>query len=116
MGGFSRHEPPPPRAEDKYSGERATPSGSRSGSGGSTARPQMRSRHRELRRRANRADTRVFELLEEKLALVDGVFGASDQILGALEFGVDIDRRIFDICQHCRSAEEVEAAFDALHR
>ena len=64
--------------------------------------------------RANRADERVFELLEEKFALFDGVFGASDEILGALESGVDIERRIFDIYQQCRSAEEVEAAFDAL--
>jgi len=64
--------------------------------------------------RANRADERVFELLEEKFALFDGVFGASDEILGALESGVDIERRILDIYQQCRSTQEVEDAFDAL--
>ena len=64
--------------------------------------------------RANRADERVFELLEEKFALFDGVFGASDEILGALESGVDIERRIFDIYQQCRSTAEIEQAFDAL--
>ena len=64
--------------------------------------------------RANRADERVFELLQEKFVLFDGVFGASDEILGALESGVDIERRIFDIYQKCRSTAEVEVAFDAL--
>jgi len=64
--------------------------------------------------RANRADERVFELLEEKFALFDGVFGASDEILGALESGLDIERRILDIYQQCRSTDEVEQAFDDL--
>ena len=64
--------------------------------------------------RANRADERVFELLQEKFALFDGVFGASDEILGALESGVDIERRIFDIYQQCCTTDEVEEAFDAL--
>lgn len=35
--------------------------------------------------RRNQADERVFELLSEKFNLFDGVFGASDQVLGALE-------------------------------
>ena len=64
--------------------------------------------------RANKADERVFELLEEKFALFDGVFGASDEILGALESGVDIEKRILAIYQQCRTTEEVETAFDAL--
>tara|TARA_R110002110_G_scaffold415741_2_gene654669 strand:- start:2461 stop:5334 length:2874 start_codon:yes stop_codon:yes gene_type:complete len=64
--------------------------------------------------RSNRADERVFELLEEKFALFDGVFGASDEILGAIESGVDIERRILDIYQQCRSTDEVEKAFDDL--
>lgn len=64
--------------------------------------------------RANRADERVFELLNEKFELFDGVFGASDEILGALESGVDIERRILDIYQQCRTTEEVESAFDVL--
>lgn len=64
--------------------------------------------------RANKADERVFELLKEKFALFDGVFGASDEILGALESGVDIEKRILAIYQKCRTTEEVVAAFDAL--
>jgi hypothetical protein len=42
------------------------------------------------------------------------VFGASDEILGALESGVDFERRVLDIYQSCRSNEEIGRAFDAL--
>ncbi len=34
--------------------------------------------------RRNEADQRVFELLSEKVSSVDGVFGSSDEVLGAL--------------------------------
>ncbi|MBS0265835.1 MAG: ASCH domain-containing protein, partial [Planctomycetes bacterium] len=44
--------------------------------------------------RANEADQRVFELLNSKFKLFDGVFGASDEVLGALESGIDIEKRI----------------------
>ena len=53
--------------------------------------------------RQNAADARLYELLEKKLNLFDGVFGASDEILGALESGVDFERRVLDIYQSCRS-------------
>ena len=52
--------------------------------------------------RQNAADARLYELLEKKLNLFDGVFGASDEILGALESGVDFERRVLDIYQSCR--------------
>ncbi len=64
--------------------------------------------------RQNAADARLFELLEKKLNLFDGVFGASDEILGALESGVDFERRVLDIYQSCRRPEEINAAFDKL--
>ncbi len=64
--------------------------------------------------RQNAADARLFELLEKKLNLFDGVFGASDEILGALESGVDFERRVLDIYQSCRRPEEIAAAFDKL--
>jgi adenine-specific DNA-methyltransferase len=64
--------------------------------------------------RRNEADERVFELLSEKFQLFDGVFGVSDQVLGALESGVDIERRIAAVYQSCRTPEEIAAAFDAL--
>ena len=64
--------------------------------------------------RRNEADQRVLELLSEKFKLFDGVFGASDEVLGALESGVDIERRIAQVYQTCRNAEEIKAAFDRL--
>jgi superfamily II DNA or RNA helicase len=62
----------------------------------------------------NRAEERVFELLDQKFRLFDGVFGASDEVLGAIETGVDFERRILEIVQKCRSDDEINAAFDAL--
>ena len=64
--------------------------------------------------RQNAADARLYELLEKKLNLFDGVFGASDEILGALESGVDFERRMLDIYQSCRHPDEINAAFDKL--
>ena len=64
--------------------------------------------------RTNEADMRVFQLLEEKFKLFDGVFGSSDEVLGALESGVDFEQRILDIYQNCRNAAEIDAAFDEL--
>jgi hypothetical protein len=62
----------------------------------------------------NAADQRVLELLSEKFHLFDGVFGASDEILGRLESGVDIERRIAGIFDTCRTPAEIDAAFTAL--
>src|SRR6266516_890418 len=52
--------------------------------------------------RTNAADQRVFELLSEKFQLFDGVFGASDEVLGAVESGVDLERRIAQVYQEAR--------------
>jgi SNF2 family DNA or RNA helicase len=62
----------------------------------------------------NEADRRVHELLEEKFNLFSGVFGASDDVLGSIESGVDFERRVLDIYQQCRAPEEIEAAFQQL--
>ena len=64
--------------------------------------------------RKNAADNRVFELLDKKLRLFDGVFGVSDEVLGVIGSGVDFEKRILDIYQSCRTAEEINKAFDAL--
>jgi adenine-specific DNA-methyltransferase len=64
--------------------------------------------------RRNEADQRVFQLLSEKFRLFEGVFGASDEVLGALESGVDIERRIAQVYQECRTSEEIKTAFDTL--
>jgi hypothetical protein len=64
--------------------------------------------------RDNEADRRVFQLLDQKFKLFDGVFGASDEVLGALESGVDFERRIADIYQNCRHPNEIHTAFEQL--
>lgn len=62
----------------------------------------------------NEADQRVHQLLESKFHLFTGVFGASDEVLGTIESGVDFERRVLEICQQCRSQTEITDAFDAL--
>ena len=64
----------------------------------------------------NRADCRVYELLNQKFSLFDGVFGASDEVLGALDSGIDFEKRINNIYQNCRTEREIEAAFDELQQ
>lgn len=64
--------------------------------------------------RKNHAEARIHQLLEQKFKLFDGVFGSSDEVLGAIESGVDIERRILDIVQSCRTNDEINAAFDRL--
>ena len=64
--------------------------------------------------RKNAADQRVYQLLAEKFQLFEGVFGASDEVLGAIESGVDFEKRINEIYQRCRKQEEIKVAFDQL--
>ena len=66
--------------------------------------------------RKNPADRRVFQLLDEKLKLFEGVFGASDEVLGAIEGSIDIERRIYEIYQNCRTDQEIEYQFDQLQK
>jgi ERCC4-related helicase len=63
---------------------------------------------------SNEADKRVYELLAHKFQLFEGVFGASDEVLGAIESGVDFERRIADIYQNCRDSGEIKASFEQL--
>lgn len=62
----------------------------------------------------NAADQRVLELLSEKFKLFDGVFGASDDVLGSIESGVDFEKRILAIYQQCRTPAEIDAGFRQL--
>jgi len=64
--------------------------------------------------RKNAADQRVYELLDQKFNLFKGVFGASDEVLGSIESGVDFEKRIAGIYQTCRTTEEINSAFDKL--
>jgi ERCC4-related helicase len=64
----------------------------------------------------NAADQRVYELLDEKFRLFHGVFGASDEVLGAIESGVDFEKRIAAIYQKCRTPQQIQFEFDQLQR
>jgi len=64
--------------------------------------------------RSNAADQRVYQLLDQKFRLFNGVFGASDEVLGAVESGVDFEKRIASIYQKCRTPEQIQFEFDAL--
>lgn len=66
--------------------------------------------------KSNAADQRVYQLLDEKFKLFDGVFGVSDQVLGAIGSGVDFEKRIARIYQECRREEDIKKAFDELQQ
>ena len=64
----------------------------------------------------NEADRRVYDILSKKFELFEGVFGASDVALGALESGISFEKRILDIYQNCRNITAVRKAFADLNR
>ena len=64
----------------------------------------------------NLAEERILELLDEKFNLFKSVFGASDEVLGTIEDGLDFEKRIAEILERCKSADEINTAFDALER
>lgn len=66
--------------------------------------------------RKNAADLRVYELLDQKFRLFDGVFGASDEVLGSIGNGVDFEKRIAQIYNDCRTPDDIQQAFDDLQQ
>src|SRR5690606_27102133 len=64
----------------------------------------------------NEAEQHLHELLRIKLRLFDGLFGASDEILGALGSGIDFERRVLEIYQKCRTPQEIKEAFAQLQK
>lgn len=64
--------------------------------------------------KGNVAEQRILQLLADKFHLFENVFGASDQVLGAIEDGLDFEKRISDILNKCRTEEEINAAFEQL--
>jgi adenine-specific DNA-methyltransferase len=62
----------------------------------------------------NHADQRVYELLAEKFRLFDGVFGASDELLGTIGSGLDFERKVLEIYRTCRDPASIERAFNEL--
>lgn len=64
----------------------------------------------------NAADQRVYDILSKKFELFEGVFGASDIALGALESGISFEKMILEIYQTCNTTAEFKKAFDKLDR
>ena len=64
--------------------------------------------------KSNAADQRVYQLLDEKFKLFSGVFGASDEVLGSIESGIDFEKRIVGIYQNCRAPNEIQTEFNLL--
>ncbi len=65
---------------------------------------------------SNDVDRRVYTLLDKKFNLFNGVFGSSDEVLGALESGVDFEKKILEIYQTCRTQEEIDTSFIELQK
>lgn len=66
--------------------------------------------------KGNTAERRILELLTEKFQLFTSVFGASDEVLGSIEDGVDFEQEIALILKQCRTEDEINAAFDELEK
>lgn len=62
----------------------------------------------------NIADVKLYDILRHKFKLFDGIFGASDEILGALTEGLDFEKEVSAIFDNCRTTAEIETAFDIL--
>jgi adenine-specific DNA-methyltransferase len=62
----------------------------------------------------NLADKRILELLDQKFQLFRGAFGVSDEVLGEIESGTDIEREIFKIYLSCRSEDEIKDTFEKM--
>ena len=66
--------------------------------------------------KGNLAEQRILELLTEKFQLFTSVFGASDEVLGSIEDGLDFEKSIAAILERCKTRDEINAAFDELER
>src|SRR5262249_50284481 len=52
----------------------------------------------------------------EKFHLFEGVFGSSDEVLGALAWNIDFEQRVAAIYQGCRTRDAIDHAFGVLRR
>lgn len=64
----------------------------------------------------NIAEQRILQLLGEKFHLFESVFGASDEVLGAIEDGLDFEKAISNILSRCKTADEIDSAFKDLEQ
>jgi hypothetical protein len=64
--------------------------------------------------KGNLAEQRILELLADKFHLFESVFGASDEILGAIEDGLNFETTISNILNKCKTSDEIDQAFKKL--
>jgi superfamily II DNA or RNA helicase len=64
--------------------------------------------------KGNVAEQRILELLSNKFNLFSSVFGASDEVLGAIEDGFDFEKKISEILISSRTDAEIDSAFQEL--
>jgi SNF2 family DNA or RNA helicase len=64
--------------------------------------------------RSNEADARVYELLAQKFQLFEGVFGASDEVLGAIGPASTSSAHRRDLPELPRTRSEIKASFEQL--
>lgn len=62
----------------------------------------------------NAAERRILDLLENKFNLFKSTFGASNDVLGAIESGLDFERMIGKILNDCRTDDEINNGFKKL--
>lgn len=62
----------------------------------------------------NTAEKRILDLLTDKFNLFKNTFGASNDVLGAIENGIDFERTISDILNTCRTDDEITQRFERL--
>lgn len=62
----------------------------------------------------NVAEQRILDLLADKFNLFKDTFGASNDVLGAIENGLDFERTISDILNTCRTDAEISQKFEEL--
>ena len=62
----------------------------------------------------NTAEQRILDLLANKFNLFKSTFGVSNDVLGAIENGIDFERMISEILNTCRTDEEINQKFAEL--
>lgn len=62
----------------------------------------------------NTAEQRILDLLANKFNLFKSTFGVSNDVLGAIENGIDFERQISDILNTCRTDAEISQRFKEL--
>lgn len=64
---------------------------------------------------SNEAEKRVYELLEQKLKVFSETLGASDTVLNTPELVLNLETRINEMLDRCRTPEDIQLEFDRLN-